>query len=1104
MPRTRTGRGTRPPAAPDWYKDAVIYEVHVRAFRDSNGDGIGDFRGLTEKLDYLADLGVTALWLLPFFPSPGRDDGYDTADYTAVHADYGTLADVRTFIAEAHRRNLRVIGEVVLNHTSDQHVWFQRARRAPRGSPWREFYVWSDNPDRYAEARVIFRDFETSNWAWDPVAGAYYWHRFYSHQPDLNYENPRVRQEVLRVVDFWLGLGMDGLRLDAVPYLYEADGTNGENLPATHAFLRQLRRHVDQRYGDRMLLAEANQWPEDAVEYFGSGTGDECHMAFHFPLMPRIFMALRTEDRFPILDIVDQTPPIPETAQWAIFLRNHDELTLEMVTDEERDYMYRAYASDPAARINLGIRRRLAPLVGTRRQLELLNGLLFSLPGTPVIYYGDEIGMGDNYFLGDRNAVRTPMQWSPDRNAGFSEANRQRLYLPLIVDPEYHFEAVNVAAQAANPSSLLWWMKRVIGLRRRHPALARGSFEVIPTSNRHILAYRRVHDDETILVIANLSRYAQWCDVDLARDAGRRVVELFGGTEFPHVTSKPYPLVLGPHSFLWFRLGTAEEATGRPPVLAPAADSVTALVAAGAGRGTPLASALARWLARVPAYRRQGPVASSTRVAESFPLELPGRRAALLLVRAETRSGDALTVPLVVEAVDAADDVAPGTGAVIARLRDRGAPADAGALLDSSADPDVVRALGSLAVADAQGGGRGAGLRGRPLLRGPRSGERRRGADEGTIPVLRPVGRVEPTPHLEVVTARELLAAGVPLEPIAGALEAIVDGRPSVVGLAVEERGGGRATFADEAAASLDRLLDAAVAHGDVVARMRFAPSSLLGAGSVEPVDFVARGLAEIVVAARQVGECLARLHDGLARLVEPAPEPYSSMDRRALYQSVRTLLGEVVTALRDAPAVLDEGVRRSPAPWVEAAIGARPALDRRFRIVVARRLDGLRIASYGGPIEASRLVRSGSGFAIGIPAPDYRDAVDRRRLRSPLLDVAAILASLRRIALCPIHGSEPDRRALRPEDARRAEGWARAWWARVGGGLVAAYFVALGRPALVPSADDDRGLLLDLLLAEVTLGGLLGDLRAGLPADPTALVGLVDLAEPPPGAASA
>ncbi|HXI60350.1 MAG TPA: maltose alpha-D-glucosyltransferase [Polyangia bacterium] len=446
---------------PSWYRDAIFYELRVRSFLDSNGDGVGDFAGVTAKLDYLQDLGVTAIWMLPFYPSPLRDDGYDIADYTDVHPDCGTVADLELLLEEAHRRKIRIITELVLNHTSDRHPWFRRAREAPPGSIEREFYVWSDTPDRYPDARIIFKDFEPSNWAWDPVARAYFWHRFYAHQPDLNFENPAVHEALLSVVDFWFDKGVDGLRLDAVPYLYEAEGTNGENLPATHAFLKKLRAHVDAKYSDRMLLAEANQWPEDAAAYFGAG--DECHMNFHFPIMPRMFMSIHMEDRFPILDIMAQTPQIPPDCQWALFLRNHDELTLEMVTDEERDYMYRAYANDSEMRINLGIRRRLAPLVGNdRRKMELLNGILFSLPGTPVLYYGDEIGMGDNIFLGDRNGVRTPMQWSADRNAGFSRANPQRLILPITIDPEYHYEAVNVEAQQNNPNSLLWWTKRLI------------------------------------------------------------------------------------------------------------------------------------------------------------------------------------------------------------------------------------------------------------------------------------------------------------------------------------------------------------------------------------------------------------------------------------------------------------------------------------------------------------------------------------------------------------------------------------------------------------------------------------------------------------------
>ncbi len=546
---------------PLWYKDAIIYEVHVRAFQDQLGFGMGDFRGLTQRLDYLQDLGVTAIWLLPFYPSPLKDDGYDIADYMDIHPHYGTLQDFKDFLDAAHDRGLRVITELVINHTSDQHPWFQRARRARPGTPERDFYVWTNDPKRYAEARIIFKDFEHSNWTWDPVANAYFWHRFYSHQPDLNYDNPAVWNAIMPLVDFWMDMGVDAMRLDAVPYLYEREGTNCENLPETHEFLKALRRHMDEKFSDRMLLAEANQWPEDASAYFGNG--DECHMCFHFPLMPRMFMAIHMEDSYPILDILAQTPPIPESCQWGIFLRNHDELTLEMVTDEERDYMYRAYANDPQARINLGIRHRLAPLLGNNRhRIELMKGLLCSLPGTPIMYYGDEIGMGDNIYLGDRNGVRTPMQWSADRNAGFSHANSQRLYLPVIVDPEYHYEAVNVEAQQNNPNSLLWWTKRLIALRKQYKAFGRGTIEPLQPNNNKVLAFLRRYQDETILVVANLSRFVQYFDIDLSPFQGLKPVELFSRNPMPQIGKEPYRFMIGPHSFYWFVLRPSE--SGRP------------------------------------------------------------------------------------------------------------------------------------------------------------------------------------------------------------------------------------------------------------------------------------------------------------------------------------------------------------------------------------------------------------------------------------------------------------------------------------------------------------------------------------------------------------
>ncbi len=541
-----------------WFKDAIIYQLHVQSFFDSNNDGTGDFPGMIQKLDYLGSLGVNTLWLLPFYPSPLYDGGYDISDFTAIHPSYGKLTEFKKFIREAHKRDIRIITELVLNHTSFQHKWFQRSRKSKPGSVYRDFYVWSDTPDKYSDARIIFQDFETSNWSWDAEAKAYYWHRFYSHQPDLNFDSPGVQKEVFKLIDFWFNTGVDGLRLDAVPYLYEREGTNCENLPETHEFLKKLRAYTDERYDDKMLLAEANQWPEDARQYFGNG--DECHMAFHFPLMPRLFMAMKMEDRFPVIDILEQTPEIPDTCQWAIFLRNHDELTLEMVSDEERDYMYKSFTKEPKQRINLGIRRRLAPLMDNdRRRIEMMNILLFSLPGTPIIYYGDEIGMGDNYYLGDRNGVRTPMQWTGDKNAGFSHCNPQQLFLPVILDYEYHYEAINVETQERNPTSLLWWMRRVIAIRKNFKAFSRGSIRFVNSNNPKILSFIREYEDEAILVIINLSRYSQAVELDLADFSGYTPVEIFSRNHFPVISESPTSYTLQYRDHYWLELTMQEE-----------------------------------------------------------------------------------------------------------------------------------------------------------------------------------------------------------------------------------------------------------------------------------------------------------------------------------------------------------------------------------------------------------------------------------------------------------------------------------------------------------------------------------------------------------------
>lgn len=543
---------------PLWFKDAVIYEVSVRAFFDKNGDGIGDFPGLIEKLDYLEDLGVNTLWMLPFYPSPLKDDGFDVTDYTDIHPDYGTLADFKLFLKEAHSRGIKVITELVLNHTSDQHPWFQKSRKARAGSRFKDFYVWSSTPDKYSGARVMFFENESSNWAWDQEAKAYYWHRFYRHQPELNYENPEVHLEIIKVVDFWLKLGVDGFRLPSVPFLFEEDGTNCENLPQTHAFLKKLRAHIDKFYKDRILIAEANLWPEDAASYFGDGK--ECHMNFHYPLMPRLFLALRTEDSYPIIDIIEQTPQTPPNSQWAIFLRNHDEIGLDMVTEEEKDYLFKAYATDPDTKHNLGIRRRLAPLLNNdRRKMELLYTILFSLPGTPVLYYGDEIGMGDNIYLGDRYGVRTPMQWNMNLNAGFSEANPQKLFLPIITDPRYRHESVNVATQEENPSSLIWWIKNVIAMRKRLNVFGKGSMQFIESSNAKVLCFVRQHNDQRIIVVANLSQFSQATTLDLSEFKNCDITEVFSQNRFRSVEGRDYFITIGPYGYFWFQVDDSEQ-----------------------------------------------------------------------------------------------------------------------------------------------------------------------------------------------------------------------------------------------------------------------------------------------------------------------------------------------------------------------------------------------------------------------------------------------------------------------------------------------------------------------------------------------------------------
>ncbi|MEW6048125.1 MAG: maltose alpha-D-glucosyltransferase, partial [Bacillota bacterium] len=1088
---------------PLWYKDAVIYEVHVRAFYDSNADGIGDFPGLTQKLDYIQSLGVTAVWLLPFYPSPLKDDGYDIADYFGVHPAYGTLRDFEVFLREAHRRGIRVITELVLNHTSDQHPWFQRSRRAKPGSVWRNFYVWSDTPDRYREARIIFKDFEPSNWTWDPVARAYYWRRFYSHQPDLNYDNPYVRKMMFRVVDHWMRLGVDGMRLDAIPYLYEREGTPCESLPETFELIKQLRRHIDSRYPNRMLLGEANQWPEDAVAYFGSG--DACHMVFHFPLMPRLFMAIHMEDRFPITDILSQTPAIPETAQWALFLRNHDELTLEMVTDEERDYMYRVYAQDPQARINLGIRRRLAPLLGNhRRKIELMNGLLFSLPGTPIIYYGDEIGMGDNIYLGDRNGVRTPMQWSADRNAGFSRANPQRLYLPIIIDPEYHYEAVNVEAQQNNPHSLLWWMRRLIALRKRFKAFSRGSLDFLHPENRKVLAFVRRYEDEQILVVANLSRFVQYVELDLSAFRGMVPVELFGRTEFPPVGDGPYFLTLGPHAFYWFSLERKRQPEIRAGEPAVSAAELPRLEVRGAwesvigGRAREaLEGALATYLRVRRWFGNRRRRIQSVSLLDAVPLSNGGNAGVLVLARVDYTEGDPDTylVPLTFAAGQAAiDALARFPHAVVARLTvvSNGGVQE-GVLHDALWDPGFCKRLLDAIVRRR----RLKGMEGEVLFWPARAGRQLVGTEPAALEpsVLQVEQRNTSVLFGDRLILKLFRCLGDGVNPELETLRFLTERTsfeniPPLVGGVEYRRGQGEPlTLA---------LLEGFVPHGGqdawdytLDALHRYFEGLLTGhseAPAPDPpsghlLDLAARVLPALAVetigpyleAARLLGQRTAELHLALASAPgDPAfaPEPFSANDQRSLYQAARRLTSEVVQELRRRMGELDAEARQA----AQAVLELEPVMMARLRSVLERKVDAVRIRCHGD-YHLGQLLFTGKDFVVIDFEGDPARPVSARRLkRSPLQDVAGMFRSFDRAAHLALR-AQVTMGVARPEDLPALERWARWWTAYVSAAFLGAYLRLAGEAPFMPREREIAGMLLDFFLLERALRELADDL---------------------------
>ncbi len=1029
-------RAVAPASALDplWYKDAIIYQLHVKAFFDGDDDGIGDFQGLCRKLDYLQDLGVTALWLLPFYPSPLRDDGYDIADYRNINPSYGRMHDFRIFVREAHRRDLRVITELVINHTSDQHPWFQRARHAKPGSPWRNFYLWSDTDQKFAGTRIIFVDSEKSNWAWDPVAQAYYWHRFYAHQPDLNFDNPRVFRAVSEVMKFWLDLGVDAMRLDAVPYLIEREGTISENLPETHAVLRALRRELDERYDGRMLLAEANQWPEDVLQYFGNG--DECHMAFHFPLMPRIYMAVSTEDRHPITDIMRQTPDIPESCQWAVFLRNHDELTLEMVTDRERDYLWKYYAADSRARINLGIRRRLAPLMeNDRRRIELLNALLVSMPGTPVIYYGDEIGMGDNVFLRDRDGVRTPMQWTFDRNGGFSRADPERLYLPLIADSVYGFEAVNVEAQSRSPSSLLNWMKRMIAARRARRAFGRGTLNFLYPSNRKVIAYLRCYEDEIILCVANLSRSPQAVELDLSEFRGRQPVELLGRSAFPRIGELPYLLTLQGHSFFWFDLLPSREEAAILQM--PPPEFVTLVMPQG-WSDLSLRHNLQQLEKDVfpPFLARQRWFAAKDRRVDKVVVEAKGvvtrpaqegsapesYLAEIIDVRLRGGGDQRYFVPLAAvwspAEAELRQGLAPLTVAELRQFRREGA------LVDALSQDGFVLALMDAIVRDARLPLEGGEIRCAPTVSFDPSAipeqlnVRRGGVEQSNSSVffdeygmLKLYRRIEPGPHPEIEMSRFLVE---------------------------------RAGFANTPLplATLNLRLENGDGTQDFALGVLFGFVRNQGDGWVQALNYLTRYLDDALVAsgersselpdpdhfflalARQIGIRTAEMHHALATAGEDdpafAPEPITRDDitewRRSLEAEAEAML---VRLQRE----------RVRLPERAAGLAAQLAAARDDFISVIRSLlpdeiAGQKTRIHGDYHLGQTIVVQNDFYIVDFEGEPSRPLAERRVKNSPLRDVAGMIRSFDYAAVTAVRTLAETRVAAEPRMTELAESW--------------------------------------------------------------------------------
>jgi maltose alpha-D-glucosyltransferase/alpha-amylase len=1070
-----------------WYKDAIIYQLHVRSFHDSDGDGIGDFRGLTRKLDYLEDLGVTAIWLLPFYPSPLKDDGYDISDYTTIHPSYGTTRDFNRFLREAHRRGLRVITELVINHTSDQHPWFQRARRAPKESVERNFYVWSDTPDKYKGVRIIFKDFEMSNWSLDAVAGSYYWHRFYSHQPDLNYDNPEVKKTIFRLMDLWMNRGIDGLRLDAIPYLYEREGTSCENLSETHLFLKELRKHIDDKYRNKMLLAEANMWPEDAVAYFGQD--DECHMAFHFPIMPRMFMAIRMENRFPIIDILDQTPAIPEKAQWAMFLRNHDELTLEMVTDRERDYMYQVYARDREMRINLGIRRRLAPLLGNdRRAIELMNCLLLSFPGTPVIYYGDEIGMGDNVFLGDRNGVRTPMQWSADRNAGFSRANPQRLYLPIILDPEYHYEAVNVETQQKNPRSFLWWMKHIIGLRKQFKAFGRGSIEFLKPENPRILAYIREYGDECIIVVANLSRFAQSANLDLSRFRGKVPVELFGQNKFPPVAEVPYLMTLGPYAFFWFSL--VPQQIEVHPLAAGVGSSVPSLKVQGTWENilkesnkNSLEKLLPGYLKECRWFGGKARGVDSATIVDDIHISFNNTTAHLLLIRIEYVDGtqENYTLPVAFASDEKAEKIkSESSTALIAFLK---TGAQEGFLYDALWDEDFSTSLlEAISRRRRFSGEHGMVITSTtPTLRHilkssdgiprphiPQIEQSNTSVFYNEKLILKLIRRLEPgvNPDLEIGRFLTEVAHFPYIPPLAGAIEYHEPNRePATIAVLqgfVENQGNAWQYTLDY----LNQYYERGVARAVELEDIPLSPKSILDSLNYEPPPVAKELFGMYMQQANLLGQRTAEFHLALAsNNSEPnfAPESFTEFYKQSHYQSMRGLATEVFRMLRNHLAEVPEAFKEV----AQHTLDLEKVILTHFRPIRDKKLTSMRIRTHGD-YHLGQVLYTGKDFVLidfeGEPA---RSLSERRNKMSPLRDVAGMLRSFHYASFAAAFALA---KSAVPVKLNDMEPWGRLWYTWTSIAFLKGYIETSKEANFIPSDVAEFKTLLEVYTLEKAL----------------------------------